>query len=345
MSKNKQQQALRQAVEDELRVHYTDPKQLKQRLAQCSQDADLLIKLQPAPNQHDSGEHFEAALFCADPSLFSPAAHPQQQQQQQARTRRCRNAALRALLVSSCKQPGLAQLPQHTVEPPKPASTLAGSPAGKPAGNAAGLAGLESPLVLLLRRVAIWWLYHVAYAAPAHLAWLARDCELLFRLLAPQQQLACMAEILTALACPAFYTDKEELQLSEDFLGKLDTPEHTATLLSMLRLAQQLAVAEAVQQQQQQQARSAADKEALAGQPTIAALQPPALVLLRIMRTSAAAAATAGQQQQQRVPPEMMKQLALLQMEQGGQQQRRHLMWGPVMASVTVSSPQLQVNT
>jgi hypothetical protein len=37
MSKSKQQQALRQAVEEELRVHYTDPKQLKQRLAQCSQ--------------------------------------------------------------------------------------------------------------------------------------------------------------------------------------------------------------------------------------------------------------------------------------------------------------------
>jgi hypothetical protein len=37
MSKSKQQHALRQAVEEELRVHYTDPKQLKQRLAQCSQ--------------------------------------------------------------------------------------------------------------------------------------------------------------------------------------------------------------------------------------------------------------------------------------------------------------------
>jgi hypothetical protein len=37
MSKNKQQQALKQAVEEELRVHYTDPKQLNQRLAQCSQ--------------------------------------------------------------------------------------------------------------------------------------------------------------------------------------------------------------------------------------------------------------------------------------------------------------------
>jgi hypothetical protein len=37
MSKTKQQNALRQAVEEELRVHYTDPKQLKQRLAQCSQ--------------------------------------------------------------------------------------------------------------------------------------------------------------------------------------------------------------------------------------------------------------------------------------------------------------------
>jgi hypothetical protein len=37
MSKNKQHQALRHAVEDELRVHYTDPKQLKHRLAQCGQ--------------------------------------------------------------------------------------------------------------------------------------------------------------------------------------------------------------------------------------------------------------------------------------------------------------------
>jgi hypothetical protein len=134
------------------------------------------------------------------------------------------------------------------------------------------------------------------------------------------------------------FSCREELQLKQDILGTLDTPEHTATLLSMLRLAQQLAVAEAVQQQLLQ-ANTAADKEPLAGQPTIAALQPPALVLLRIMRMSAltAAKAAAGQQQQQHVPAEMLQQLLVLRMEQLHQQQARHFMWGPATC-IQVSS-------
>jgi hypothetical protein len=103
--------------------------------------------------------------------------------------------------VASCKTPGFGQLPLHRTEQQQP-------PAAAAAGGVAGLAGANSPLVLLLRRVANWWLYHVAYDAPAHVAWLARDCELLFRLMAPQQQLACMADILLVLACPVFHTDK-----------------------------------------------------------------------------------------------------------------------------------------
>jgi hypothetical protein len=174
-------------------------------------DADLLPKLQPVPSTHDNGDHFEAALYLADPSLFNAAPHQQQQQQQQQQQavnrRKCRSAALRALLVDSCKQPGFAQLPQHTV-PATEQQQLKQQAKDKEAKAPAGLAGIDSPLVLLLRKVANWWLYHVAYGAPAHVAWLARDCELLFRLMAPQQQLACMADILLVLACPVFYTDK-----------------------------------------------------------------------------------------------------------------------------------------
>jgi hypothetical protein len=167
-------------------------------------DADLLSKLQPiSGHHHDSGDHFEAALHLADPSLFCLTQH-QQQQQQQVRRKRCRVASLRALLVNSSKHPGFAQLPLHRVPP----TTTEQQQTSAAAAAAAGLAGVDSPLVLLLRRVASWWLYHVAYDAPAHVAWLARDCELLFRLMAPQQQLACMADILLVLACPVFHTDK-----------------------------------------------------------------------------------------------------------------------------------------
>jgi hypothetical protein len=169
-------------------------------------DVDLLPKLQPAPGNHDSGDHFEAALLVADPSLFSNLNHhhqhqqQQQKEQQQLNRRRCRSAFLRALLVSSCKQPGFAHLPQHR--------TAASEQQQQQQQGDTGLAGFNSPLVLLLRRVAVWWLYHVAYAAPAHIAWLGRDCELLFRLMPPQLQLACMTDILLVLSCPVFHTDK-----------------------------------------------------------------------------------------------------------------------------------------
>jgi hypothetical protein len=138
----------------------------------------------------------------------------------------------------------------------------------------------------------------------------------------------------------------EEQQLAVDHLSSLDTPQHSATLLSMLRLAQQLAVAEAVQQQLQQQQWEGAAKDkpaaaaALVGQPTLASLQPPALVLLRIMRKSAAAAAAAGQQQQQQqqqqVPLQMLQQLKLLQREQLNQRIGKHFMLGPVSTCIQV---------
>jgi hypothetical protein len=79
--------------------------------------------------------------------------------------------------------------------------------------------------------------------------------------------------------------------------GKLDTPLHTATLLSMLKMAQQLALAEAdlqqqqqtlehqhQQQQQQQQAAPAMQRHQQQLAAAADMLVPPALGVLRLIR-------------------------------------------------------------
>jgi hypothetical protein len=130
---------------------------------------------------------------------------------------------------------------------------------------------------------------------------------------------------------------RPELQLKADVLGTLDTPQHTATLLAMLRLAQQLAVAEAVQQRLLG-ADTAKAKEAVAGQPTIATLQPHALVMLRVMRTAALSATQQRLQQPQQVPPSLLQQLLVLRTDQLHQQHNgRHFVLGRASSYIQVT--------
>jgi hypothetical protein len=63
-------------------------------------------------------------------------------------------------------------------------------------------AELESPLLRLLRRVSLWWYYHVMFDPLEQLVALSSSYELLFQLMTPHQQLSCMANILLVLACP-----------------------------------------------------------------------------------------------------------------------------------------------
>jgi hypothetical protein len=143
--------------------------------------------------------------------------------------------------------------------------------------------------------------------------------------------------------CHYPFCRRPELQLKNvDALSTLDTPQHTATLLSMLRFAQQLAVAEATQQQLLQAATATAAKDSVACQSTIASLQPHALVMLRVMRGAALAAEQQAQQQQQQqqqqqVPAAMLQQLLVLRTEYLYQQRHgRHFMFGPVSTCIQV---------
>jgi len=60
----------------------------------------------------------------------------------------------------------------------------------------------SSPLVCLLRRVALWYYDRVMFDPLDQLVQLNSSYELLFQLLTPHEQLSCMEDILMMLACP-----------------------------------------------------------------------------------------------------------------------------------------------
>ncbi|KAF8071336.1 abcC3 [Scenedesmus sp. PABB004] len=274
------------AAEEQARALYTEPAALARELAALrGHGAEALAaRLAGAVDESDVGDHCEHRLGVVPPAAGDADDAALQAAQAGA-------AALRALVVGAGKEAGFAQLPLHGTETLKEAPPL-------------GLVGADAPLVQLLRRVAHWWLHRVAYEPPGALLRATERCELLFRLLPPHDQLAAMADIVATLASPALLGETRGGQEGA-LVGRLDTPVHTATLLSMLKLAQQLAVAEAAaeQQQQRQQGLQPGAQALLQQVAALQLLQPPALAQLRLARAAlhvaTGEAAAPGAQQQE----------------------------------------------
>jgi hypothetical protein len=125
-----------------------------------------------------------------DPSFFGPDASKVTQQAATA-------AQLHALLLSNCSRAlGFSQLLKLHNQTHYQQSSVSSSTAG-------GSSAFHSPLLRLLRRVALWWYYRVMFDPLDQLVALSSSYELLFQLMTPHQQLSCMADILLVLACPA----------------------------------------------------------------------------------------------------------------------------------------------
>lgn len=149
-----------------------------------------LVKIsnqQGALSKSDVGDHFEQRLHLNSESrLYSQSSKPVTQLT-------CSRAILQSLAISSSKLVGFQQLTQHVTPT---------------ADRQLGLVGFKSPLVVLLRRVSIWYYYHVMYSPPDVLLSVISGCELLFRLLTPHQQLEAMSEIVATLSSPALALSK-----------------------------------------------------------------------------------------------------------------------------------------
>eukprot|EP00775_Hariotina_reticulata_P004147 gene4147-4396_t len=209
MSKGKQaqqQRELRAAVWDELQVRYTCPDALQEQKQNCLEGVSY-AGLQ-CPVGDDVGLHYELALDLARLRLQKPPK-AQLKTAEEAYT----HALVQSLLVSSGKAVGFAQLAQQSTPASATAATAAAAPGvtqSKDAGSVSiGLVGINSPLVRLLQRVALWYYYQVAYSSPAQLAELQwrLQTELLFQLLMPHSQLAAMSDVLVMLACPGLASD------------------------------------------------------------------------------------------------------------------------------------------
>jgi len=164
------------------------------------------------PVGDDVGPHYELALDVARLSQQEPSS-TKLKAAEEAYT----HALVQSLLVSSGKAVGFEQLAQHSISASATVATSAaasGATQSQHAGSTSvGLVGFTAPLVRLLRRVALWYYYQVAYSSPAQLAELQwrLQTELLFQLMVPHSQLAAMSDVLVVLACPALATDPDKM--------------------------------------------------------------------------------------------------------------------------------------
>lgn len=146
-----------------------------------------LSNQQGAQSRSDVGDHYEQRLRLKGAlELFVQSLQPVTESSYG-------RALLQSLAVSSNKLVGFQQLTQHAT--PTADAQL-------------GLVGFQSPLVVLLRRVSMWYHYHVMYSPPEVLLSVVSGCELLFRLLTPHQQLEAMSEIVVTLSSPALALSK-----------------------------------------------------------------------------------------------------------------------------------------
>jgi hypothetical protein len=128
-------------------------------------------------------QYYEQHVHLHDPTVFGPQAPL-------VTEKGVTEAQLSALLISnSSKNPGFEQLqklctPLHDQQQQQQQWAV------------------NSHLMGLLRRVALWYYYHVMYDPLDQLLALNSSYELLFQLMTPHQQLSCMADVLTVLACP-----------------------------------------------------------------------------------------------------------------------------------------------
>jgi hypothetical protein len=130
---------------------------------------------------------YEQQVHLQDPTVFGPEAPL-------VTERNVIEAQLNALLLSnSSKHPGFAQLQSLC------ATRSAGTPGQE---QQLHLWGVNAPLMCLLRRVTLWYYYRVMFDPLNQLLALNSSYELLFQLMTPHQQLSCMADVLTVLACP-----------------------------------------------------------------------------------------------------------------------------------------------
>jgi hypothetical protein len=144
---------------------------------------------------HEAQQLFERHQHLQDPSLFGPAAPPVMPWQLPL-------SAVNALLLNSSKEPGFSRL--HEFCRPGAAAQASGS----------GTSSTDAPLLRLLRRVALWYYSRVMFDPLEQLLAVTRDCELLFQLMTPHQQLSCMADILVVLACPVLLQEHRYVNAS-----------------------------------------------------------------------------------------------------------------------------------
>lgn len=153
------------------------------------------------PNLEDAEQLFERAQHLADPSLFGPRAP-------KTTAASVTEATLHALWFSgSSRVPGFDGLLDYIgfEDSSSSGSDGGGDGAKQQEGGAGGASNPDrrSPIMRLLARVAARYAYHVLCDPLEQLLALTQDCELLFQLLTPHQQLTCMADIVAGLSCPA----------------------------------------------------------------------------------------------------------------------------------------------
>jgi hypothetical protein len=151
----------------------------------------LLAKLAcSSPSEDKAGQLYELQQHLRDPTLFGPRIT-------RAKEKLVTEAQLHALLISNTsRSPGFHNILQYRNKPQAESQADAKKKPGqqKPQSN--------TPLLRLLRRVALWWYYRVMFDPLDQLVALSSSYELLFQLMTPHQQLSCMADILLVLVCP-----------------------------------------------------------------------------------------------------------------------------------------------
>jgi hypothetical protein len=132
-------------------------------------------------------QYYEQHLHLQDPTVFGPHAPL-------VTEKSVIDAQLNALLISnSSNHPGFQQLQKLC--------TLQGHIAALN-NQQQRIWAVDTPLMRLLRRAALWYYYRVMFDPLDQLLALNSSYELLFQLMTPHQQLSCMADVLTVLACP-----------------------------------------------------------------------------------------------------------------------------------------------
>jgi hypothetical protein len=152
----------------------------------------LLAKLaDSSPNEDKAGQLFEKQQHLRDPTLFGPRIA-------RVKEKHVTEAQVHALLISNIsRSPGFQNILQYRIKPQAEPQTDAKKQQGQQKPQPP-----DTPLLRLLRRVALWWYYRVMFDPLDQLVALSSSYELLFQLMTPHQQLSCMADILLVLACP-----------------------------------------------------------------------------------------------------------------------------------------------